>query len=50
VLSVALLLDHVGLPKAAARVEEAVAEDLAARGSAVRSTAAVGDAIVGRLD
>jgi tartrate dehydrogenase/decarboxylase / D-malate dehydrogenase len=49
VLSVALLLDHVGLPKAAARVEEAVAADLAGRGSGVRTTSQVGDAIAARL-
>ncbi|MBM6400519.1 3-isopropylmalate dehydrogenase [Phycicoccus sonneratiae] len=49
VLSVAMLLAHVGLPDAAARVEEAVAADLAERGSAPRSTSAVGDAIAARL-
>jgi 3-isopropylmalate dehydrogenase len=49
VLSVAMLLDHVGHPDAAARVEAAVATDLAERGDAVRTTAQVGDALVGRL-
>jgi 3-isopropylmalate dehydrogenase len=49
VLSTALLLEHLGQPKAAARVEEAVAADLAARGSAVRTTAQVGDALAGLL-
>ena len=40
VLSVAMLLDHLGLPAAAAQVEAAVAADLAARGAAgPRSTA-----------
>ena len=60
ILSVALMLDHVGLPGAAARVDEAVAADLAARGvpappggttttsaasAAGRTTAQIGDAI-----
>ena len=47
VLSVAMLLDHVGYDAAAARVEAAVASDLAARASydGGRSTAAVGDAL-----
>ncbi|MDJ0337324.1 3-isopropylmalate dehydrogenase [Cryobacterium sp. PH31-O1] len=47
ILSVALLLDHLGLTDAAARVNEAVADDLARRSALVRrSTAEVGDAIV----
>ncbi|TFD62537.1 3-isopropylmalate dehydrogenase [Cryobacterium suzukii] len=47
ILSVALLLDHLGLTDAAARVNEAVADDLARRTVTVRrSTAEVGDAIV----
>jgi 3-isopropylmalate dehydrogenase len=45
VLSVALLRDHLGHADAAQRVEAAVAKDLATRGSAVRSTAEVGDAL-----
>ncbi|WP_284290334.1 3-isopropylmalate dehydrogenase [Angustibacter aerolatus] len=46
VLSVALLLQHVGLPDAAARVEAAVAADLAGRASAgSRSTSQIGDAL-----
>lgn len=49
ILSVALLLDHLGLAEAAARVTAAVTDDLAARGGAPRSTAQVGDAIAGRL-
>ncbi|GIL36094.1 3-isopropylmalate dehydrogenase [Phycicoccus sp. DTK01] len=49
VLSVAMLLAHVGLADAAARVEQAVAADLAERGIAARSTSAVGDAIAARL-
>ncbi len=37
ILSVALLLDHLGLDAEAARVEAAVAADLAERGDAVRA-------------
>ena len=43
VLSVAMLLDHLGLDKAASEVEQAVSHDLARRGNGVRSTAQVGD-------
>jgi 3-isopropylmalate dehydrogenase len=44
VLSVALLLDHLGLPEAARRVEAAVAFDLATRQSgSVGRTTAIGD-------
>jgi 3-isopropylmalate dehydrogenase len=46
ILSVALLLDHLGLSDEAARVEKAVLSDLAARTGA-RRTSEVGDAIVG---
>jgi 3-isopropylmalate dehydrogenase len=46
VRSVALLLAHLGDEEAAARVETAVAKDLASRGSATRSTGEVGDAIL----
>jgi len=49
VLSVALLLEHLGHADAAARVEAAVAADLAERGTAARSTAEVGDALLARL-
>jgi 3-isopropylmalate dehydrogenase len=45
VLSVAMLLDHLGHAEAARRVEAAVAKDLATRGSDVRTTAEVGDAL-----
>lgn len=50
ILSVALLLDHLGHPDAAARVERAVADDLAARepGVPVR-TSEVGDRIAERV-
>lgn len=44
ILSVSMLLDHLGLVDAAAKVESAVASDLKAR-SANRSTSAIGDAI-----
>jgi 3-isopropylmalate dehydrogenase len=49
ILSVGMLLAHLGLDAAAERVDTAVAADLADRGDAVRSTTAVGDAVVGRL-
>ena len=49
VLSVAMLLEHVGRADAAARVEAAVAADLAERGDTPRRTAEVGDALVARL-
>jgi 3-isopropylmalate dehydrogenase len=49
VLSVAMLLNHLGRTDDAARVEAAVAADLADRGSVVRSTSQVGDAIASRL-
>ncbi|WP_166874019.1 3-isopropylmalate dehydrogenase [Salinibacterium sp. ZJ450] len=45
ILSVALLLENLGLADAAARVSASVTDDLAARGSEARSTAQVGDAI-----
>jgi len=45
ILSVGMLLDHVGRPKDALRVEQAVASDLSTRGTATRSTSQVGDAI-----
>ncbi len=48
VLSVALLLDHLGHHEEAARIEAAVGADLAERGGAARSTAAVGDALAAR--
>ncbi len=47
VLSVAMLLDHLGLDKAAVAVEQAVSDDLAARGERVRSTAEIGDDLAG---
>ncbi len=49
ILSVGMLLSHVGLAEAASLVESAVAADLAARGPAPRSTVEVGDAIASRV-
>ncbi|KHK97426.1 3-isopropylmalate dehydrogenase [Microbacterium mangrovi] len=49
ILSVALLLDHLGLQDEAAAVTRAVESDIAQRGTTARTTAAVGDAIVARL-
>ena len=49
ILSVGMLLSHLGLDAEAARVDAAVAADLADRGDAVRSTTAVGDAVASRL-
>jgi 3-isopropylmalate dehydrogenase len=49
VLSVAMLLDHVGLTDAAARVEAAVAADLSERAGRVRSTAEVGRDLAARV-
>ncbi|WP_309066955.1 3-isopropylmalate dehydrogenase [Microbacterium sp.] len=48
ILSVALLLDHLGLADAAARVQRAVEEDIAGRDTA-RSTREIGDAVLARL-
>ncbi len=45
VMSLAMLLDHVGEADAAAWVEAAVAADLATRGDSVRSTSEIGDAL-----
>jgi 3-isopropylmalate dehydrogenase len=49
ILSAALLLRHLGLTTAADRVEAAVSADLSSRGSSVRSTPEIGDAILGLL-
>ena len=45
VLSVAMMLDHLGLSEAAAAIESAVAADLAARGTSSRTTSQIGDAL-----
>jgi 3-isopropylmalate dehydrogenase len=49
ILSVALLLEHVGLAAESAAVTAAVTADIAARTGKSRSTSAVGDAIVASL-
>ncbi|MEU6329322.1 3-isopropylmalate dehydrogenase [Streptomyces sp. NPDC047049] len=49
VLSVALLLRHLGFAPQAARIEEAVAADLAARDGSPRSTDEIGDALAVRV-
>ncbi|MCM3554950.1 3-isopropylmalate dehydrogenase [Janibacter melonis] len=49
ILSASLLLAHVGRVDEAARVEAAVAADLAERGDRVRSTSEIGDAVAARL-
>ena len=49
ILSVALLLDHLGFADESARVQGAVAADLAERGDAVRTTDQVGRDIAARV-
>jgi 3-isopropylmalate dehydrogenase len=49
ILSTALLLDHLGLAKAAAAVESAVAADVTANAGRQRRTQEVGDRIASRL-
>ena len=49
VLSVSMLLDHLGLTEQARAVEAAVAADLAGRGVRVRSTAEIGDDLAARI-
>jgi 3-isopropylmalate dehydrogenase len=49
ILSVGMLLAHLGRTDEAERVERAVAADLAERGTASRPTSAVGDAVAARL-
>ncbi|MBN9214446.1 MAG: 3-isopropylmalate dehydrogenase [Microbacterium sp. SCN 70-200] len=49
ILSVALMLDHLGLQSEAQRVTRAVEDDIAARGTHTRTTTEVGDAIVAAL-
>jgi 3-isopropylmalate dehydrogenase len=46
VLSIAMMLNHLGQTQAASDVESAVAKDLAARGDKKRSTSEIGDALV----
>ncbi|MGX5696417.1 3-isopropylmalate dehydrogenase [Agromyces soli] len=47
--SVALLLRHLGEPDAAARIERAIAADVAERGAAAGSTSEIGDRIAARI-
>ncbi|AWN29684.1 3-isopropylmalate dehydrogenase [Streptomyces libani] len=49
ILSVALLLRHLGYEPQAARIEEAVATDLEARDGSARSTDEIGDALAARV-
>lgn len=49
ILSAALLLNHLNNPVAATRIENAVANDLATRGSAKRTTTEVADSILAQL-
>ncbi|MFG6445361.1 3-isopropylmalate dehydrogenase [Microbacterium sp. P06] len=49
ILSVSLLLDHLGLQAEAARVTRAAEDDIAARDGSPRTTAEIGDAIAARL-
>ncbi|UKY52862.1 3-isopropylmalate dehydrogenase [Streptomyces inhibens] len=49
ILSVALLLRHLGFEPQAARIEEAVAADLEARDGTARSTDEIGDALAARV-
>ncbi|MEC5178804.1 3-isopropylmalate dehydrogenase [Arthrobacter sp. CG_A4] len=49
ILSAALLLEHLGYTGAARKIEAAVVADIAGRGTAVRSTSAIGDAIAAAL-
>ncbi|GAA5611511.1 3-isopropylmalate dehydrogenase [Streptomyces platensis] len=49
ILSVALLLRHLGYEQQAARIEEAVAADLEARDGSARSTDEIGDALAARV-
>ncbi len=49
IMSVALLLAHLGELRAAARVDSAVEDHLANRGEALLSTSAVGERILGKL-
>ncbi|MFD6432250.1 3-isopropylmalate dehydrogenase [Streptomyces venezuelae] len=49
VLSVGLLLRHLGYEAEAARIEEAVSVDLAERGETVRTTEQIGDALAVRV-
>ena len=47
--SMGLLLDHLGRPELAARIDEAVSADIAERGTSKTSTSETGDRIAARL-
>ena len=49
ILSIALMLDHLGLSAESARVAQAVEQDIAARDAASRTTTQIGDDIVARV-
>jgi 3-isopropylmalate dehydrogenase len=49
ILSIALMLDHLGLSAESARVADAVEQDIAARGAASRTTTRIGDDIAARV-
>lgn len=49
VMSVAMMLDHLGLPEAARDIERVVAADLLTRGSSKRSTSEIGSALLAAL-
>lgn len=49
VMSVAMMLDHLGFSDAARDIERAVAADLLVRGATKRSTSEIGDALVAAL-
>ncbi|MDP1720246.1 MAG: 3-isopropylmalate dehydrogenase [Candidatus Nanopelagicaceae bacterium] len=49
VLSIGMMLDHLGLPEAARDIERVVAQDLRNRGTNKRSTTEIGSALVSAL-
>ncbi|MBZ4296223.1 3-isopropylmalate dehydrogenase, partial [Mycobacterium tuberculosis] len=49
ILAGAMMLDHLGHPELAARIDRAVREDLRVRGTTRRGTAQAGDDVVARL-
>lgn len=49
ILSIAMMLDHLGLGEAAREIEKSVAKDLLNRGSAKRSTSEIGNTLAAAL-
>lgn len=49
ILSMSLMLDHLGRPEDARRIEAAVDADIAERGTSKRTTTQIGDAIAARI-